>query len=409
MTELLSPAGNYEKMKAAFLYGADAVYLAGKRFGMRAAADNFTLEELDSALEYAHSLGKKIYLTLNTLPREYELLELAEYLRELSGLGNGGLDGVIVADLGMFALCRKYLKDVDVHISTQAGIVNSESAKMFYDMGATRVVLAREVSLEEIKRLRENIPHNLEIEAFVHGSMCVSFSGRCLLSNNLIGRDANRGMCAQPCRWNYTISEEKRPDMPLPIEETRDGTFIMSSKDMCMVEHIPALIEAGISSFKIEGRMKSAYYTAVVTNAYRAAMDGYLTLGKDYKFDEAWLGELDSVSHREYCTGYYFDDPMKNPQLCTLPGYMREKAYIAIAESYNSETGEAVFVQRNKVSVGDKVEIISPGKLGRAFDVLEIKNEAGESVPSAPHPLMRFTVKAPFEVKPGDIMRGSGK
>ena len=396
-------------MKAAFLYGADAVYLAGKRFGMRAAADNFTLEELDSALGYAHSLGKKIYLTLNTLPREDELLELAEYLRELSGLGNGGLDGVIVADLGMFALCRKYLKDVDVHISTQAGIVNSESAKMFYDMGATRVVLAREVSLEEIKRLRENIPDSLEIEAFVHGSMCVSFSGRCLLSNNLIGRDANRGMCAQPCRWNYTISEEKRPDMPLPIEETRDGTFIMSSKDMCMVEHIPELIEAGISSFKIEGRMKSAYYTAVVTNAYRAAMDGYLTLGKDYKFDEAWLGELDSVSHREYCTGYYFDDPMKNPQLCTLPGYMREKAYIAIAESYNSETGEAVFVQRNKVSVGDKVEIISPGKLGRAFDVLEIKNEAGESVPSAPHPLMRFTVKAPFEVKPGDIMRGSGK
>ena len=396
-------------MKAAFLYGADAVYLAGKRFGMRAAADNFTLEELDSALEYAHSLGKKIYLTLNTLPREYELLELADYLRELNGLGHGGLDGVIVADLGVFALCRKYLKDVDVHISTQAAIVNSESAKMFHEMGATRVVLAREVSLEEIKRLRENIPDNLEIEAFVHGSMCVSFSGRCLLSNNLIGRDANRGMCAQPCRWNYTISEEKRPDMPLPIEESAEGTFIMSSKDMCMVEHVPALIEAGISSFKIEGRMKSAYYTAVVTNAYRAAMDGYLSLGSDYKFDEAWLGELDSVSHREYCTGYYFDDPMKNPQLCTLPGYMREKAYIAIAESYNGETGEAVFVQRNKVSVGDKVEIISPGKLGRAFDVLEIKNEAGESVPSAPHPLMRFTVKTPFEVKPGDIMRGAGK
>jgi len=396
-------------MKAAFLYGADAVYLAGKRFGMRAAADNFTLEELDSALGYAHTLGKKIYLTLNTLPREYELLELADYLRELNGLGNGGLDGVIVADLGVFALCRKYLPDVDIHISTQAGIVNSESAKMFYDMGATRVVLAREVSLEEIKRLRANIPESLEIEAFVHGSMCVSFSGRCLLSNNLIGRDANRGMCAQPCRWNYTISEEKRPDMPLPIEESAEGTFIMSSKDMCTVEHIPALIEAGISSFKIEGRMKSAYYTAVVTNAYRAAMDGYLTLGKDYKFDEAWLGELDSVSHREYCTGYYFDDPMKNPQLCTLPGYMREKAYIAIAESYNSETGEAVFVQRNKVSAGDRVEIISPGKLGRAFDVSLIKNEAGESVPSAPHPMMRFTVQTPFEVKPGDIMRGSGK
>lgn len=406
MTELLSPAGNPEKMRAALLYGADAVYLAGKRFGMRAAADNFTLSELDEALSLAHEKKKKIYLTLNTLPREDELSTLDEFIAELSRLGHGGLDGVIVADLGVFASVKKLLPDVPVHISTQAGVVNSETAKMFYNMGASRVVLAREISLEEIKRLRENIPPSLEIEAFVHGSMCVSFSGRCLLSNNLVRRDANRGMCAQPCRWNYTIREEKRPDMPFPIEEEREGTYIMSSKDMCMVEHIPELIEAGISSFKIEGRMKSAYYTAVVTNAYRAAIDGYMNDKQNYKFDPAWLGELDSVSHREYCTGYFYDDPMQNAQLCTQPGYMREKAYIAVCESYDKETGTATFIQRNRLIDGDNVEMISPGKLGRAFRVEGIWDEHGDAVPSAPHPMMRFSVKVPFEVKPGDIMRG---
>ena len=406
MTELLSPAGNPEKMRAALLYGADAVYLAGKRFGMRAAADNFTLEELDDALSFAHEKGKKIYLTLNTLPREEELAVLDDFIAELSKLGHGGLDGVIVADLGVFAAVRKLMPGVPVHISTQAGVVNSETAKMFYEMGASRVVLAREISLEEIKRLRENIPPALEIEAFVHGSMCVSFSGRCLLSNNLVGRDANRGMCAQPCRWNYTIREEKRPDMPFPIEEEREGTYIMSSKDMCMVEHIPELIEAGISSFKIEGRMKSAYYTAVVTNAYRAAIDGYLKDKQNYKFDPAWLGELDSVSHREYCTGYFYDDPMQNAQLCTQPGYMREKAYIAVCESYDEKTGMATFIQRNRLIDGDNVEMISPGKLGRAFKVEGIIDEHGDAVPSAPHPMMRFSVHVPFEVKPGDIMRG---
>lgn len=406
MTELLSPAGNPEKMRAALLYGADAVYLAGKRFGMRAAADNFTLDELDEALEHAHSLGKKIYLTLNTLPREDELLTLDEFIAELSRLGHGGLDGVIVADLGVFASAKRLIPDVPVHISTQAGVVNSETAKMFYNMGATRVVLAREISLEEIRRLRENIPPELEIEAFVHGSMCVSFSGRCLLSNNLVGRDANRGMCAQPCRWNYTIREEKRPDMPFPIVQEREGTYIMSSKDMCMVEHIPELIEAGISSFKIEGRMKSAYYTAVVTNAYRAAIDGYMKDKQNYKFDPAWLGELDSVSHREYCTGYFYDDPMRNAQLCTQPGYMREKAYIAVCDGYDGKTGTATFIQRNRLLDGDEVEIISPGKLGRAFRVDGIWDEQGGKIASAPHPMMRFSVRVPFEVKVGDIMRG---
>lgn len=407
MTELLSPAGNFEKMKAAFLYGADAVYLAGKQFGMRAAADNFTLEELDEALAYAHNIGKKIYLTLNTLPREYELFGLREFITGLSKLNNGGLDGVIVADLGVMALCKELIPNVNIHVSTQAGVVNSETCKMFASIGATRVVLARELSLEEIKMLRRELPDNIEIEAFVHGSMCVSFSGRCLLSNNIVGRDANRGACAQPCRWNYTIREEKRPDLPFPIEETKDGTFIMSSKDMCMVEHVPELIEAGISSFKIEGRMKSAYYTAVVTNAYRAAIDGYLNDKNGYTFDKNWLDELDSVSHREYCTGYYFDKPIENAQLCTQPGYMREKAYIAVAESYNKEANQAIFVQRNKVKVGDKVELISPGKFGRQFVVGNILDEKGNSVESAPHAYMKFSIEVPFEVHPGDILRGS--
>lgn len=409
MTELLSPAGNFEKMRAAFLYGADAVYLAGKRFGMRAAADNFTLEELSEALGYAHAIGRRIYLTLNTLPREDELCELEEFITELSKLGNGGLDGVIVADLGVLEICRRVMPNVDVHISTQAGAVNSRSCKMLASLGATRVVLAREVSLEEIKRIRDNIPPELEIETFVHGSMCVSFSGRCLLSNNFIGRDANRGMCAQPCRWNYTISEEKRPEIQMPIEQTNDGTFIMSSKDMCMVEHIPELIEAGITSFKIEGRMKSAYYTAVVTNAYRTCIDDYLRDKSGYRFDERWLSELDSVSHREYCTGYYFDKPIENAQLCTMPGYMREKAYIAIAESYDKARGRATFIQRNKVCEGEAVEIISPGKLGRAAVSLNMKNEKGEVIESAPHPMMRFSIDVPFEVYPGDIMRGVGR
>ena len=408
MTELLSPAGNFEKMKAAFLYGADAVYLAAKRFGMRAAADNFTMEELSEAAKYAHERGKKVYLTLNTLPREYEYDALADFIKELSELPHK-VDAAIVADAGVFALLRKLYPELELHISTQAGVVSSADCRFWYEQGAKRVVLAREISLEEIKQIRKNIPDDMEIEAFVHGSMCVSFSGRCLLSNNLVGRDANRGACAQPCRWNYTIREEKRPDMPFPIEEEREGTYIMSSKDMCMAEHMNELIEAGITSFKIEGRMKSAYYTAVVTNAYRAAIDGYNAQGSGFVLDPAWLKELDSVSHREYCTGYFYDDPMNNAQTCTVPGYLREKAYLAVAKAYDAEKGMALFIQRNKLSLGDSVELITPGKLGRGFAVQEIYNDAYEPIPSAPHPFMEYWLKVPFEVKAGDILRGADR
>lgn len=406
MTELLSPAGNFEKMKAAFLYGADAVYLAYERFGMRAAADNFTLEELKEALLYAHSRGKKIYLTLNTLPRENEYPELERFIKILSEMDDK-IDAAIVADAGVFALIKRVFPSLEIHISTQAGIVSSADCLFWYNLGAKRAVLARELSLEEIKMIKKNIPEDMEIEVFVHGSMCISFSGRCLLSNNLVSRDANRGMCAQPCRWNYTIREEKRQDTAFPIEEEKEGTYIMSSKDMCMVEYMSDLIRAGITSFKIEGRMKSAYYAAVVTNAYRAAIDGYMKDGDSFVLDKRWTSELESVSHREYCTGYFFDDPMKNAQTCTMPGYMREKAYLAVAVEDDKEKGLSLFVQRNKLCVGDKAELISPGKFGRAFEISEMYDENMNVIESAPHPFMKFYIKVPFEVREGDILRGA--
>ena len=406
MTELLSPAGNFEKMKAAFLYGADAAYLAYERFGMRAAADNFTLEELKEALLYAHSRGKKIYLTLNTLPRENEYPELERFIKILSEMDDK-IDAAIVADAGVFALIKRVFPSLEIHISTQAGIVSSADCLFWYNLGAKRAVLARELSLEEIKMIKKNIPEDMEIEVFVHGSMCISFSGRCLLSNNLVSRDANRGMCAQPCRWNYTIREEKRQDTAFPIEEEKEGTYIMSSKDMCMVEYMSDLIRAGITSFKIEGRMKSAYYAAVVTNAYRAAIDGYKKDGDNFVLDKRWTGELESVSHREYCTGYFFDDPMKNAQTCTMPGYMREKAYLAVAVEDDREKGLSLFVQRNKLCVGDKAELISPGKFGRDFKISEMYDENMNVIESAPHPFMKFYIKVSFEVREGDILRGA--
>lgn len=408
MAELLSPAGNFEKLKAALLYGADAVYCAGKSFGMRSAADNFETEELYEATAYTHGLGKKIYLTLNTLPgwREYPVLE--KFLYDLAGCG---LDGLIIADPGVLTLAKKMLPHTDIHISTQAGVVSPEDCNFWQAQGAKRVVLARELSFEDIREIRRRISPELELEAFIHGSMCVSFSGRCLLSENLIGRDANKGCCAQPCRWNYKlytyeIEEEKRPGIRFPVEEDPRGTFIMSSKDMCMIGHIPELMESGISSFKIEGRMKSAYYAAVTANAYRMAMDRYAKDPAGYTFDPALQQELGSVSHREYCTGYYLSSPHENAQLTENPGYIREKAYLAVATGYDERTGRGYFVQRNKAFSGGKAELITPGKCGIPVVLEDMWDENGSSVESAPHPFMPFSVKLPFEIKKGDILRG---
>lgn len=414
MPELLSPAGNFEKLRSALLYGADAVYLAGTRFGMRSAADNFTDEELYAAAEYVHARGKKIYLTLNTMPHAHEYPALREFLGRISG---AGIDACIVADLGVMALVKEILPNMEIHVSTQASIVSPEAALAYVALGARRLVLARELTLSEIKTIKAALPEGIELEAFVHGSMCVSYSGRCMLSNSLTGRDANRGACAQPCRWTYTITEEKRPEQPYPIEQNELGTFIMSSKDMCTISIIPELIEAGIDSFKIEGRMKSAYYAAVVTNAYRMAIDAYTASPSDYVFDERLMRELESVSHREYCTGFYLDEPMSQPQMSTINGYIREKAYFATAlgsdelplpKGLDPVTDGGIlapFIQRNKIKLGDAAEIISPNKLGRAFSVTELYAEDGTPIEAAPHPSQKFFTRVPFPVYAGDIIR----
>ena len=412
--ELLSPAGNFEKMQAALRYGADAVYLAGQRFGMRSAADNFTTDELRDAVAYAHERGKRVYLTLNTMPRADEYDALRAFLGELRGIP---VDAVIVSDLGVMDTVHELLPDMEIHISTQAGVCSPASARAFVRMGAKRLVVARELTFEEIAAIRAVLPEDVELEAFIHGSMCVSYSGRCILSNEFTGRDGNRGMCAQPCRWNYMLVEEKRPEQPLPIETNELGTFIMASKDMCMIEHIPELMRSGINSFKIEGRMKSAYYTAVVTNAYRMAMDAYAADPERFVYRDEWLRELESVSHREYCTGYYLDDCRKEAHLASTLGYIREKAYFAIAQAYDeaalpeglvarTDGGSlARFKQKNKICVGDSTELLTPGQIGRPFVVEEIYNEEGERMEAAPHPSQIIYVRVPYEVKEGDILR----
>ncbi len=403
--EILSPAGNFEKMKAAILYGADAVYLAGQTFGMRAAADNFSISELAEAVEYAHARGVKVYLTVNTMPRETEYEYLKKYFTELKSIA---VDALIIADIGVLMLAKEMLPEKDIHISTQANSVSAADCRAWHALGASRVVLSRELTLDEIKAIKANIPEELEIECFIHGSMCISYSGRCLLSGHMIGRDANRGMCAQPCRWNYSIrgyeiEEEKRPDVKMPIEEINGETFIMASRDTCTIEHIPELIEAGIDSFKIEGRMKSAYYTAVVTNTYKMAVDSYFS--GDYKYDPRWYRELESVSHRDYATGYYFSDPRSDANTAQTTGYIKDKAYLAVAVSYDKESGEALFTQRNKMCEGDSIELLTPGAVGAPLKAEGLKNELGEPIEGTSHPYMLFYMKVPFEVKEGDIIR----
>ena len=403
--EILSPAGNFEKMRAAILYGADAVYLAGQIFGMRAAADNFSIDELRSAVEYAHARGVKVYLAVNTMPREGEYELLRSYFNELKSIP---VDALIIADIGVLMLARKMLPEVDIHISTQANSVSSADCRAWYELGAKRVVLSRELTLAEIKEIKANIPSELEIECFIHGSMCISYSGRCLLSGNIIGRDANRGMCAQPCRWNYTvksyeIAEQKRPDDAMPIQEINGETFIMSSRDTCTIEHIPELCEVGIDSFKIEGRMKSAYYTAVVTNTYKMALDSYFS--GNYEYNPLWYRELESVSHRDYATGYYFSDSHTDANLSSTTGYIKDKAYLAMVISYDKESGEALLTQRNKMCEGDEIELLTPGKVGMKFTAMGLKDENGEPISATSHPYMSFYMSVPFEVNPGDIIR----
>lgn len=355
--ELLSPCGDFERLKLALKFGADAVYLAGEMFGMRTNPSNFSADELKKAVELAHSLGKKVYLTCNTLPRNEEIEKLPEFLKYAQDIG---IDAFIIADIGVMALAKKYAPNVDIHMSTQVGIVNYQTANTLYEMGASRIVTARELSLDEIKTIRDKTPNDLEIEVFVHGAMCMSFSGRCILSDYMTHRDANRGDCAQPCRWKYQLVEETRPGQYFPINEEKNGTYIFNSRDLCMIEHIPELVDAGIDSFKIEGRAKSEYYTAIVTYAYRNAIDEYLkNPTDDFKPSQWILDEMEKMSHREYTTGFNFG-PIENGQVTDTGGYIRNWDVCALFRDYSN--GRLIVSQRNRFFEGDELEVVEPGK-----------------------------------------------
>ena len=394
--ELLSPAGDMERLVMALTYGADAVYLAGRRFGMRAAAGNFGSDELGNAVATAHGAGARVYVTCNNVMRNDEMSELPLFLEELESIG---ADGIICTDFGVLSLAKKHAPRVPVHISTQAGVANYETAAAFFDLGASRVILARELTLGEIAEIRAKTPRELELEAFVHGSMCVSFSGRCLLSNYMTSRDANRGECAQPCRWKYHLVEEKRPGEYMELTED-GGTYILNSRDLCMIDHVNELMEAGISSLKIEGRMKSAYYAAVVTNAYRRAIDAAIG-GEPLK--DVWRREVLKVSHREYSTGFYFDK--------SGPGeYYRDAMYFsdcdiaAVVESCDAD-GNAVLTQRNKFKVGDTLELLTPTDEPVGFTAGTLKNSEDEGIDAVPHPMMVFKMKLPAYAPVNSLVR----
>ena len=375
-------------------YGADAVYLAGTQFGMRASAGNFTFPELSKATKLAHANGTAVHMTCNTLPREDELAQLPEFLEQAQ---DAGVDAFIIADLGVMAAAKKYAPKVSRHVSTQLGVINSATANVLFNMGADRVVLARETPMEDIRKIRANTPKELEIEAFVHGAMCVSFSGRCLLSNYLTGRDANRGACAQPCRWKYHLVEEKRPGEYFEISEDK-GTHIMNSRDMCMIEHIPELIDAGVTSFKIEGRMKSAYYAAAVTNAYRHAIDYAL---KGEALPKVWIDELNKVSHRPYCTGFYYGDP---GQHFAEASYFSDAYVCAVVENC-ADDGFAELTQRNRFCVGDMVELLTNEGEPISFAVTELWDENGEAITATPHAMMKFKMRLPVNCSALSILR----
>lgn len=397
--ELLAPAGSLEKLKTAINFGADAVYLGGSKLNLRAFADNFGNEELQEGIKYAHDRGKKVYITLNVFPHNEDLEGLEEYLLELYNLN---VDAVIVSDPGIIMTAREVVPNLELHLSTQANNVNWKSAMFWHKQGIKRIVLARELSLEQIKEIRAKLPESCELEAFVHGSMCMSYSGRCLLSNYMTGRDANRGECAQPCRYKYYLMEEKRPGEYFPVFEDEKGTYIMNSKDLCMIEHIPELFESGITSFKIEGRMKSSFYVSTVVKAYRQAIDAYLADPDNYKYDEKWLRNLGMSSHREFHTGFYFGE--KNKQVHGTSSYIRTHDIVGVVKEYDEASKTAVIEQRNKVFEGDTVEILRP--VGDNFELVlkDMKDMEGNSIASTPQAQMLYTIHTEAKLMKDDMI-----
>ncbi|MBO5495698.1 MAG: U32 family peptidase [Eubacterium sp.] len=399
--ELLSPCGDYERFNLAIKFGADAVYLAGQQFGMRTNPNNFDADELKKAVELAHSKGKKVYITCNTLPRNNELPELPDFIKYAAGLG---VDAFIIADIGVMALAKKLAPEVDIHMSTQVGIVNYQTANTLYELGAKRIVTARELSLDEIKEIRDNTPPELEIETFVHGAMCMSFSGRCILSDYMVGRDPNRGDCAQPCRWKYHLVEETRPGQFFPINEEEDGTYIFNSKDLCMIDRIPELYAAGIDSFKIEGRAKSEYYTAIVTYAYRNAIDEFMkNPSPDFRPSQWILDEMEKMSHREYTHGFNFGK-LKNGQVLDSGGYIREWDVCALYNDYKN--GRLYVDQRNRFYQDEELEVVEPYKKPYKIVVRDLYNEteqASSDVANKATNLYSFACDTP--VSPDAIFR----
>ena len=394
--ELLAPAGDMERLKLAVLYGANAVYLAGTTFGMRSFAGNFNEEgELEEAVRFAHAHGVRVHVTINTMPRNDEIVRLPEYLEKLDSYG---VDALIVADVGVLALAKQYAPHVEKHISTQASIVNYQSANAWHDLGAKRVILARELTLDEIAKIRAKTPKSLEIETFVHGAMCVSYSGRCLLSNYMTGRDSNRGACAQPCRYEYTLMEEKRPGEYFPVYEDEKGTYIMNSRDMCMIDHIPELISAGINSLKIEGRAKSAYYAAIVTGAYRHCIDAVV---RGEEIDPVWRDEVEHVSHRHYATGFFFGEP---GQYTESSRYIRDWQVCAIVLSCD-ENGLATLTLRNKFAQGDEIEIVGPDLRPFSMTAPLMEDADGAPLTEPRNPQMIFKMQLPKQIPAYSIVR----
>lgn len=400
--ELLAPGGDLEKLKIAIQYGADAVYVGGEAFSLRVASANFSIEDMKEGIKFAHDRGKKVYLTANILPHNKDIEEFESFIEEIRPLG---FDAVLIADLGMFDMMRELAPEIPIHVSTQANNINYRSAITWHKLGATRVVLAREMSFEEITEIRQKIPDDLELEAFVHGAMCISYSGRCLLSNYMIQRDANQGNCAHPCRWNYSLMEQTRSGEYMPVFENERGTFIFNSKDLCTIRHIPELIKSGISSFKIEGRVKSAYYVATIIKAYREEIDKYFDDPENYVFDEKSYEELSKVSHRPYTTGFYYGKPQHTEQVYTDNSYIREYDLIGIVRDYDEDTKIATISQRNRFFKGDEIEVLMPNKPYFKQTVEYMENEKGESIDVAPHAEMIVKMKMSEPVCKNSMLR----
>ncbi len=394
--ELLAPAGNLEALKIAILYGADAIYMGGHHYGLRAKAVNFTPEEMIEGINFAHERGKKVYITANIIAHNEDFDGMAAYFKELEAMG---ADALIIADPGVLMVAKEAVPKMEIHLSTQANNTNYQSALFWAGQGIDRIVVARELSFKEIKDIRKRLPENVDIEAFVHGAMCISYSGRCLMSNYLTNRDANKGECSHPCRWKYHVVEEKRPGEYMPIEETERGTYIYNSRDLCMIEEIPALVESGITSFKIEGRMKTAFYVGTVVKAYREAIDTYLRSPEEYEKKKPYfLEEVGKASHREYTSGFYNGKTTPSDQTYTHNSYIRDYDFAGIILDYNKETCEVTVQQRSKFSLGDTIEVMPQDEPAYAIDIKKMWDQEGNLVESAPHPkqLISFKVDQPI-------------